>query len=134
MRVQSCAPYWKDRKMDKLDQMIAEALSEEDRAIMAETGERGVFAELAAQLSGHNAWVKWVSYLYIAVFAGLFFWTAWEAFTATDLLVALKWGLGAVLSMIVVGMLKLYLFTEMQTDRVIRELKRVELMLAAREK
>jgi hypothetical protein len=120
--------------MNKLDKMIAEALSEEDREIMAQTSQRGVFAELFGQLSGHNAWIKWVSYLYIAVFVGLFIWAAWNFFAATDVLVALKWGVGAVVAVMFVAVLKLYLFTEIQTDRIIRELKRVELMLAAREK
>jgi len=120
--------------MDKLDRMIAEALAEEDREIVEATNERGVFAELAAQLSGHNAWIKWVTYLYITVFAALFFWAGWQFFAATDALVAVKWGLGAVVAMLVVAVLKIYLLTEVQTDRVIRELKRVQLMLAAREK
>ena len=120
--------------MDKLDRMIAEALAEEDRAIVEATNERGVFAELAAQLTGHNAWVKWVTYLYITVFVALFIWATWQFFAATDALVALKWGLGAVVAVLFVSVLKLYLLTEIQTDRVVRELKRVELMLAARQK
>ena len=40
----------------------------------------------------------------------------------------------ACLSFLVIGMLKLYMFGEMQTARILRELKRVELMLAVREK
>lgn len=120
--------------MNKLDRMIEEALSEEDRAIMAETSQRGVFEELFGQLSGRNAWIKWISYLYIAVFVVLFFWATWNFFAATDALVALRWGIGAVVAVLFVTVLKLYLFTEMQTDRIMRELKRVELMLAAREK
>jgi TRAP-type C4-dicarboxylate transport system permease small subunit len=120
--------------MDKLDQLIAEALSEEDRAIMEETAQRGVLTEFLDQLSGRNAWLQWISYLYIAVFVGLFVWAGWQFFTATDPLVAVKWGLGAVLSMLVVGMVKLYLFSEVQTERVLREVKRLALIIAAREK
>ena len=120
--------------MDKLDRMIAEALAQEDKEILEATNERGVFAELAAQLSGHNAWVKWVTYLYIVVFVVLFVWSAWQSFAAADALVALKWGIGAMIAVVFVAVLKLYLLTEIQTDRVIRELKRVQLMLAAREK
>jgi len=120
--------------MEKLDRMIAEALAQEDREILEATNARGVFAELAGQFTGHNAWVKWVSYLYIAVFVVLFVWAAWQFFAATEALLALKWGVGAVLAMLIVAVLKIYLLTEIQTDRVIRELKRVQLMLAAREK
>lgn len=119
--------------MDKLDRMIEEALAAEDRDIVARTAEQGFFAQFAGQLSGRNAWVNWLATGMIFVYLALMVWTGWHFFTATDALAAVKWGSGAVLSVIVIGMMKLYLFQQMQTDRVIRELKRVELMLAARE-
>lgn len=120
--------------MDKLDRMIAEALAEEDRDIVAHTAEQGFFAQLLGQLSGRNAWVNWLATAMIFVYLGLMVWTGWNMFVATEALAAIKWGLGAALSVIVIGMVKLYLFQAMQADRVIREIKRVELMLAMREK
>lgn len=120
--------------MDKLDRMISEALAEEDRAIVAETGELGFFAQLFGQLSGRNAWVNWLATLMIFVYLGLLVWTGWNFFAATEALAAIKWGLGAALSVVIIGMMKLYLFQAMQADRVIRELRRVELMLVARDK
>lgn len=119
--------------MDKLDQMIAEALAEEDRDILASTAEQGFFAQLFAPLSGRNAWVGWLTTVAIFAYAALMLWTGWKFFAATETLSALRWGLVALFSGVVIGMLKLYLFQEMQANRVIRELKRVELLLAKRE-
>lgn len=118
--------------MDKLDQMIAEALAQEDQDILAETGERSFFSEFLGQFSGRNAWVNWLTTFMIFVYVGLTVWCGYEFFTATEPLAAIKWGFGASVSIIVIGMLKLYLFGEMQANRMIREMKRIELMLAAR--
>lgn len=119
--------------MNKLDRMIEEALAAEDRDIVARTAELGFFAQFAGQLTGRNAWINWLVTMMIFVYLALTVWTGWHFFTATDALVAVKWGSGAMLSVIVIGMMKLYLFQSMQADRVIRELKRVELILTARE-
>ena len=116
--------------MDKLDQMIEAALAEEDRAIVEETRELGFFT----QFKGPNAWVSWMSTVAIFIYVGLALWCGYEFFTATEPLAAIKWGLGAAVSVVVIGLFKLFMFGEMQADRIIRELKRVELILASREK
>ena len=119
--------------MNKLDRMIEQALAEEDRALIEATVPRGFFAEFFGQLSGRNAWVGWLTTVAIFAYAALMLWTGWKFFAATETLSALRWGLVALFSGVVIGMLKLYLFQEMQANRVIRELKRVELLLAKRE-
>ncbi|MCB1331266.1 MAG: hypothetical protein KDK28_18235 [Maritimibacter sp.] len=119
--------------MNKLDRMIEQALAEEDRALIEATVPRGFFAEFFGQLSGRNAWVGWLSTAAIFVYVGLGLWCGYKFFTVADPVISLKWGLGALLSVLVIGMLKLYMFGEMQTARILRELKRVELMLAVRD-
>lgn len=119
--------------MDKLDALIHEALSEEDRAIAEATAEQGFFAQSLAQYSGPRGWVSWLVTLAMLVYAGLTFWFGYEFLAAREPLAAIKWGLGALLSVVALGMLKMYLLNVAETDRVIRELRRVELMLARRE-
>ena len=118
--------------MTKLDDMIEEALAQEDRQILAETEELGWFALSREQFTGKLGWVTWVIMI---TQVGLFAAGAWCAvwfFQATEVLAALKWGIsGAVLWIMAIN-LKLSLMPKMQADRVIRELRRVELMLAAR--
>ena len=120
--------------MDKLDQMIEQALAEEDRAILDETKELGIFAQFTRQLTGPNAWVNWLVTVAIIAYVALGFWAGWKCLIATEALFAIKWGLLAAVAIVAIGMLKLYLFQKMESDRVIRQLKRVELVLAAREK
>jgi len=120
--------------MDKLDTMIKEALETEDQTIWAETEELGYFAAAFGLFRGKSAWVNW---LIILVQAGLFLvavWCAVRFFAATDVLLALKWGISGAVLVLTALILKTSLMNPMQANRVIRELKRVELMLARSDK
>ena len=118
--------------MTKLDDMIKEALAQEDRQILAETEELGWFALSRAQFTGKLGWVTWVIMIVqSAMFIGGV-WCAVQFFAAAEVLVALKWGLPGAVLMLGATVLKLSLMPQMQADRIIREIKRVELLLATR--
>ena len=119
--------------MDKLDQMIEAALAEEDRAILEETKELGFFTQFTRQLAGPNAWVNWLVTVAIFAYVALAFWAGWKFYIATEALLAVKWGILAAVAIMAIAMMKLYLFQKMESDRVIRQLKRLELMLAKRD-
>lgn len=120
--------------MNKLDEMIAEALSEEDREIVAETQEQGLFQLLAGQYQGRNAWVNWLNTVGLFAYGALALWSALKFFTAAEATALIFWGVLLTIAIVAVAALKLYMLNKVESDRVIRELKRVELMLAAREK
>lgn len=116
--------------MSKLDQLIEEALSDQDKEMLRETRELGWFALGASQFTGKLGWVSWVLMITQTALFLLAVWTGWHFFTASDVLTALKWGLPSATLMIVATILKTSLMPQMQADRVLRELKRVELMIA----
>ncbi|MBV7410529.1 DUF6768 family protein [Maritimibacter sp. DP1N21-5] len=119
--------------MNKLDRMIEEALSEEDRAILEATAEQGWFQQSFGLFTGRNGWVAWVL---MAAQTALFVagaWCAVEFYAATEVLSALRWGMTGAVLLIVATSLKLSLMPQIQADRVLRELRRLELMLAKRD-
>lgn len=120
--------------MQKLDEMIKEALEGEDRRIFEETEELGWFALGLSQFRGKHGFVAWAIMIVQSVmfFAGI--WCIVHFFQATEVLLALKWGLSGAVLWIIGTSLKMGLMPQMQADRVIRELKRIELMLAVRNK
>jgi hypothetical protein len=118
---------------DRLDRLIEEALTEEDRMIREATAERGWFALGLDQFRGKLGWVTWVVMIVQTVMFGLAVWCGYEFYTATEVLVALKWGLSAATLALMAIVLKLSLMPQIQADRVLRELRRVELMLATRD-
>jgi len=116
--------------MSKLDQLIEEALSDQDKEMLRETRELGWFALGASQFTGKLGWVSWVIMIAQSVLFLAAVWTGWHFFAASDVLTALKWGLASATLMIVATILKTSLMPQMQADRILRELKRVELMIA----
>jgi uncharacterized protein DUF6768 len=119
--------------MDKLDKLIEQALSDEDRQILEDTQELGYFELGFKQFRGKLGWVTWVITIVQTVMFLVSLWFAIRFFAAEDVLAALKWGLPGAVLMLSGFVLKLSLMPQMQADRVLRELKRVELMLAARQ-
>ncbi|PWV97641.1 hypothetical protein DFR52_106164 [Hoeflea marina] len=118
--------------MSKLDQLIEEALSEQDETLLRETRELGWFELGASQFTGKLGWVSWVLMITQTALFVAAVWTGWHFFAAGDGLTALKWGLPSATLMIVATILKTSLMPQMQADRILRELKRVELMIAHR--
>ncbi len=115
--------------MSKLDDLITEALSTQDHDIIASTEEQGWFALTLGQFSGKLGWVSWVIIITQSVLFLIGVWCAVRFFGATEAVVAMKWGLSSTVLIIVAGMLKFSLMPQIQADRVLRELKRVELMI-----
>lgn len=116
--------------MTKLDDLIRDALEDEDRKIWDETEELGWFALSLSQFSGKLGWVTWVLMTVQTVMFVLGVWCAVKFFQAADVLAAVKWGISGAVLWIVATNLKLSLMPKMQADRVIRELRRVELLRA----
>jgi uncharacterized protein DUF6768 len=119
--------------MDKLDKLIEQSLNDEDRQIMADTAELGYFELGMNQFRGKLGWVTWVIMGVQATMFIIGIWCAVQFFGAGDLLLALKWGLSATVLLLAATALKMSLMPQLQADRILRQLKRVELMLASRQ-
>lgn len=119
--------------MSKIDDMIAQALSEEDRAIVEATAERGWFRLGADQFRGKLGWVTWVLMIVQTAMFIAAVWAGWHFFAATEVLLAVKWGLSAATLALAGLSLKLSLMPQLQADRILRELRRVELMIVKRD-
>jgi hypothetical protein len=118
--------------MSELDRNIEATLREEDRAFLARLDhEPGYFSQVGGLLSGSLAWVN---VLLMIVQAAMFLggvWCAWEFFNATDTIMSLRWGISAAVLMIVGAVLKIgTLWPSMQANRLLREIKRLELQIA----
>ena len=113
-----------------LDRMIEDALRGQDSEILRETQELGWFQLGLSQFGGKLGWVTWVVMIVqIALFAvGLY--CAVQFFGATEAILAVKWGVSGGVLILMATQLKLSLMTQLQADRVIREVKRLQLIMA----
>lgn len=117
--------------MRDLDKLIDEALDAEERDLLRSIGdEPGFFGQAFGIFRGPAAWVN---VLLMAV-QGLLFvagvWAAWNFFQAGDALTAARWGMPAAVLLLTALIIKMAMWPTIQANRVIRELKRLELQIA----
>lgn len=117
--------------MRDLDNMIDEVLDAEERKLLRSIGEEpGFFSQAFGIFSGATAWVS----VLLMVVQGVVFvagvWAAWNFFQAQDVLLALRWGLPAAVLLLMSLIIKMGMWPTLQTNRVIREMKRLELQVA----
>jgi hypothetical protein len=116
--------------MNKLDRMIEDALDAEDRAILAEFPERGMFGDIAGLFGGkYGPWNLLTVFIQVLAFAGVLY--AGRQFLATDDVAAmLRWGALAALLFAAMSFIKLMHWEQVHANRIIREIKRLELQIA----
>ena len=117
--------------MQDIDRMIEEALDGEEQALFRETArEPDFFSQAFGVFGGRNGWVN---VLLMAAQGGLFIggvWASWRFFEAETPLAALHWGLPAAVLLLMSLVIKMGMMPEMQTNRLMRELKRLQLQAA----
>lgn len=116
-----------------LDAQIKAALTGQDREILEATQELGWFELGFKQFGGKLGWVTWVvMFVQTAMFIAAV-WCAIRFFGATETMPALKWGFSSTVLMLGALQMKLSLMPQIQADRVIREVKRLQLMVATKQ-
>jgi hypothetical protein len=116
--------------MDELDRKIEAALNAEDRAILAKFGEQGVFSQWFGVYDGAVrgmavfATILTFALVVAAVYCG------WRFLVASEVIEVARWGAGAMLLLVMVGFLKVWFWLRMESNRVLREVKRLELQIA----
>ena len=116
--------------MNELDRKIEEALDLEDRALLEEFGEQGLLAQSFSVFQGKQGWIAGVvTIVSVFLFAGAVY-SAWKFFSAADAVAAAQWAAGAWFLMTMVAFIKVWFWMRMESNRVVREIKRIELQLA----
>lgn len=116
--------------MSDIDQKIREALDAETAELLNEFGEQGLFAQLGGLFKGKMGWFTIVTFIigFIVTIAGLY--AAWQFIISDDVAAMIRWGALAWALFQTQMMLKLWSWMRMETNRNIREVKRLELQVA----
>jgi len=121
--------------MRDVDMLIDEALDAEERELLRSIGEeQGFFTQIFGLFRGR---LGWMSMAMIGAQAVTFIggaWAAWRFFEAGDALTALRWGLPAAVLLLTSTLIKMTLYPTIHVNRLMRELKRIELQIARQHK
>ena len=117
--------------MSRIDDDIQQALTDEDRDFLARFDkEPGSVAQMAGVFSGPLAWI-YVAFIVAAVILAPFgLYCAYQFFNATEPRSLFYWGFGVTAILIVLSVVRLVFFMQINTNRMLREMKRLELQIA----
>ncbi len=117
--------------MSDIDDKILEVLDSEDKEVMDSYGrELGFFGLIAESFRGKLKTIVITVFLFILTFAVILVFCAVNFFTVEDITLKLNWLAVGLTSLIVIGLLRLWYFMELNRLSVIREVKRLELQIA----
>jgi len=120
-----------NRETEQIDELIKEALTEEEAVFYDQLEEENLFGKILRAHGGKTGWLVTVmTVMHILIFILLIF-CAVQFFETTDTRLMLQWGAGGFACIITACMLKLYIWMQMDKNSILRELKRVELQIAA---
>ena len=117
--------------MRNVDELIEEALGKEEQEILRQIGEEpGFFGMAFGLFSGRLGWVNTLLMVVqgVTFLAGAY--AAWMFFEAGNPVTQLRWGLPSAVLLILSTMIKMGMWPNIHADRLMRELKRIELQLA----
>jgi hypothetical protein len=119
--------------MRNVDDLIDEALSAEERELLRSIGDEPGFIERAMGMFGAGThWMVWFMMFGQTMFFLAGVWAAWGFFEADDPVTQLRWGLPAVVLLLASLAVKLAVAPPIHANRIMRELKRIELQIARR--
>jgi hypothetical protein len=117
--------------MSEVDKAIRGALSKEDAEFLARLDEEpGSLAQVAGISQGPLNWI-YVLLLIAAIVVGVAgVYAVWQFALSTELRPLLYWGAGAGFCLVVLAVVRIVFFMQLNTNRVLREIKRLELQVA----
>ena len=116
--------------MDELDRKIEEALNAEDRAMLARFAEQGVLRQWFGVYDGAVRWVAAFATVLTFALVCAALYCGWRLFGAVEPIDAAWWATCTVVLMVMVGFLKIWFWMRMESNRILREIKRLELQTA----
>ncbi|MFD2567893.1 DUF6768 family protein [Pseudotenacibaculum haliotis] len=117
--------------LEEIDQLIKETLTEQETKFYDSLEEQNAFQMLWGIFSGKNKWLMILTSIIQAAFFGLFIYCLVEFLHTDETNELIRWGLAGVVCIMASSMLKLYAWMQVERKTIIREIKRIELLLSS---
>jgi len=120
----------KESNMNKIDSLINQTLSEEDERLLQDfSHEPGYFSQAFALFTGRLGWVMWLVGIIQLIFFVAALYALYQMFSLDDMLLSLRWGVVAVILVQLSVFLRGFMGMHFEANRVLREVKLLELRL-----
>lgn len=114
---------------ENIDDLIKQALSEEESEFLERLGEQSLMEEGLGLLQGRRGWISiWIGFVIFVVFIGSIYCLI-QFFEVNETKELMIWGGGFFLGIFMVTSLKIWAWMQMDRNAIIREIKRLEVQL-----
>jgi hypothetical protein len=117
--------------MEDIDKLIKDTLTQEEAKFYEDLEEQSVLGMIFGLFKGKNKWILILMNIMTLVFFGLFIYCLVQFFNSEAIKDLLKWGLGSIMFLLGVSMLKVFSWMQMDKNALLRELKRLELQISS---
>ncbi|MBR9845167.1 MAG: hypothetical protein GYB35_03225 [Algicola sp.] len=117
--------------MEDIDQLIKETLTQEETKFYDSLEEQTIFGMIIGLFQGKNKWIVILMNIMTLVFFGMFVYCTVNFFDTTETNELIKLGIGSVLFLLGVSMLKVFAWMQMDKNAILREMKRLELQVSS---
>ena len=118
------------KNIEKIDEIIKDALTKEEAKFYDELEEQNLIQMLGGVFKGKLGWLVVIMNVVTVIVFGLFIYCAIQFFNSDDTNELIKWAVGGTFCMIVIGMLKVFVWMQMDKNSIIREMKRLEFQVS----
>lgn len=117
--------------MQDLDKLIDEAQESEERELLRSIGDEPRYmTQLLGLFDGKTGWLNAIMLVAQTLLFVVGAWMTWNFYKASDTLTALHWGMPAAVFLLMSLIIKMALWPTIQTNRLMRELKLIQLQIA----
>jgi uncharacterized membrane protein len=121
--------------MTDIDRAIRDTLSSEDRAFIERLEqEPPLHRQIGEMFRGRMRWLNITGWILALVLFGTACWCGWRFVHATEIREMLLWGAAGTLAVIGLTAVKIWMWMQLHHNNVMREIKRMELLIASRER
>lgn len=119
-----------NKKTEKIDELIKETLSKEEAAFYDDLEEHNLIGKIGEVYRGKLGWLAAIMNVVHLLMFMAFIYCIVRFFNTDSTNELIKWASAGFLSMIAMGMLKLFVWLQMDKNDILRELKRLELQIS----
>ena len=121
-------------KMEDIDELIKETLTQEEAKFYDELEEQNILEMVLGLFKGKNKWIMFLMNFMTVIFFSLFVYCTVQFFDTNVTNDLIKWGVGGLVFLFGVSMLKIFAWMQMDKNALIREIKRLELIVSSHPK
>ena len=117
--------------MEEIDRLIKETLTQEESKFYDELEEQNVFEMIGDLFKTKNSWLIIIMNIIMLISLGFFVYCIVQFFNAEETKEIITWTAAGFISLMMVSMLKLFAWMQMDKNALLRELKRLELQVSS---